>query len=123
MDRDKRWDRVALAYAALVDGQGERAADAVAAVDAGYAPRRDRRIHQAHALSATIAACKDGDGVLMANFRADRVRQLLAALLDPRFAGFRAHAQPSSSRPQLGMTEYSTALAPFHGRPVPAGTS
>src|SRR4029453_10991129 len=36
MDRDKRWDRVALAYAALVDGQGQRASDALAAIDAGY---------------------------------------------------------------------------------------
>jgi 2,3-bisphosphoglycerate-independent phosphoglycerate mutase len=55
---------------------------------------------------------KDGDGILMANFRADRVRQLLAALLDPGFAGF-PRPRTIKFAVAAGMTEYSTALKPF----------
>ena len=36
MDRDQRWDRVEKAYAAMVDGEGEKAADAVSAVELPY---------------------------------------------------------------------------------------
>jgi 2,3-bisphosphoglycerate-independent phosphoglycerate mutase len=52
---------------------------------------------------------KDGDGVLCFNFRADRVREILAALLDPSFTGF---ARPRTPRfaAALGMTEYSRDL-------------
>jgi 2,3-bisphosphoglycerate-independent phosphoglycerate mutase len=52
---------------------------------------------------------KDGDGVLCFNFRADRVREILAALLDPGFTGF---ARPRTPRfaAALGMTEYSRDL-------------
>ena len=111
MDRDKRWDRVALAYAAQVDGQGERAADALAAIDAGY-----RRGETDEFVKPTVVdgyqGMKDGDGILMANFRADRVRQLLAALLDPGFAGF-PRPRTIKFAAAAGMTEYSTALKPF----------
>ena len=41
---------------------------------------------------------QDGDGVLCFNFRADRVREILAALLDPDFSGFPASSARSSSR-------------------------
>jgi 2,3-bisphosphoglycerate-independent phosphoglycerate mutase len=108
MDRDKRWDRVALAYAALVDGQGEQAADPLSAIDAGYG-RDETDEFIKPTVVGDYRGMQGGDGVLMANFRADRVRQLLTALLDPGFAGF--------PRPRMvkfaaaaGMTEYSTAL-------------
>jgi 2,3-bisphosphoglycerate-independent phosphoglycerate mutase len=52
---------------------------------------------------------KDGDGILMANVRADRVRQLLAALLDPGFTGF-PRLRTVKLAAAAGMTEYSTAL-------------
>jgi len=48
----------------------------------------------------------------MANFRADRVRQLLTALLDPAFTGF-PRSRTLKFAAALGMTEYSTALKPF----------
>jgi 2,3-bisphosphoglycerate-independent phosphoglycerate mutase len=55
---------------------------------------------------------KDGDGILCFNFRADRVREILAALLDPEFDGFpRKHLQKFAAA--AGMTRYSDALAPF----------
>jgi 2,3-bisphosphoglycerate-independent phosphoglycerate mutase len=111
MDRDKRWDRVALAYAALVDGQGERAADAVAAIDAGYG-RAETDEFIKPTVVASYGGMQDGDGILMANFRADRVRQLLAALLDPGFTGF-PRPRTVKFAAAAGMTEYSTALNPF----------
>jgi len=111
MDRDKRWERVALAYAALVDGQGERAPDGLAAIDAGYG-RGETDEFIKPTVVGDYRGMKDGDGVLMANFRADRVRQLLAALLDPAFTGF-PRARTVRFAAALGMTEYSTALNPF----------
>jgi 2,3-bisphosphoglycerate-independent phosphoglycerate mutase len=111
MDRDKRWDRVALAYDALVDGKGEQAADALAAIDAGYA-RGETDEFIKPTVIAGYRGMADGDGLLMANFRADRVRQILTALLDPAFDAF--------PRPRLvtfaaaaGLTEYSVALNSF----------
>jgi 2,3-bisphosphoglycerate-independent phosphoglycerate mutase len=55
---------------------------------------------------------RDGDGVLMANFRADRAREILTALLDPAFAGF-TRARIVRFAAALGLTEYSTELNRF----------
>src|SRR5262249_36393915 len=118
MDRDKRWERVALAYAALVDGQGERAPDGLAAIDAGYG-RGETDEFIKPTVVGDYRGMKDGDGVLMANFRADRVRQLLAALLDPAFTGF-SRARTVRFAAALVMTEYSTALNPFIAALFPA---
>ncbi|HEY7687427.1 MAG TPA: 2,3-bisphosphoglycerate-independent phosphoglycerate mutase, partial [Dongiaceae bacterium] len=111
MDRDKRWERVALAYDAVVDGKGETAAAATAAIDAAYGRGETDEFVKPTAL-AGYRGMKDGDGVLMANFRADRARQILTALLDPAFDGF---ARPRTVRfaAALGMSEYSTALNAF----------
>jgi Phosphoglyceromutase len=51
---------------------------------------------------------RDGDGLLMANFRADRVRQLMTALLDPDFTGFERKQAPRFAA-ALGMSEYSAS--------------
>jgi len=60
------------------------------------------------------AGMRDGDAILCFNFRADRVRELLAALLDPAFDGFpRKHVTKFAAA--AGMTRYSDALAPFLG--------
>ena len=87
MDRDKRWDRVAKAYRMLTEGEGERADDPVEAVEAAYA----RGETDEFVLPTAIGdwrGMQDGDGVLFANFRADRIREIAAALLDPDFSGF-----------------------------------
>src|SRR5262245_50901918 len=111
MDRDKRWDRIALAYAALVDGQGGSAPDALAAIDAGYARDETDEFIRPTVVGG-YRGMKDGDGILMANFRADRVRQLLTALLDPAFTSF-PRSRTVRFAAAAGMTEYSTALKPF----------
>jgi 2,3-bisphosphoglycerate-independent phosphoglycerate mutase len=111
MDRDRRWERVARAYAALVDGQGERAPSARAAIAAAYA-RGESDEFVAPTAIGDYRGLADGDGVFMVNFRADRARQILAALLDPGFAGFRRARRPRVAA-ALGMVEYAEALNPF----------
>jgi 2,3-bisphosphoglycerate-independent phosphoglycerate mutase len=111
MDRDKRWDRVEKAYATLTTGAGETAADPIAAVDAAY--KRDET--DEFVLPTAIAGykgMKDGDGLLFANFRADRIREIAGALLDPKFFGFkRKHTVKFSAA--LGLVEYSEELNSF----------
>ncbi len=111
MDRDQRWDRVERAYGMLVDGDGAPADDAVEAVRASYAAGvTDEFV--APAVVAGYAGMADGDGILAANFRSDRIRQILAALLDPGFDGF-ARARTISFAGALGMVAYSSALNPM----------
>jgi 2,3-bisphosphoglycerate-independent phosphoglycerate mutase len=112
MDRDKRWDRLARAYDNLVEGAGERAANADAAVAAAYARGETDEFVSPTAIG-TYDGMSDGDGVLMANFRADRVRQIWAALLDPAFAGFARSRRPHFAA-ALSMSEYSVELSGFH---------
>jgi 2,3-bisphosphoglycerate-independent phosphoglycerate mutase len=111
MDRDKRWDRVALAYDAMVDGRGEAAPTPREAVDKGYAAGLDDEFVKPTVI-ADYTGMKDGDGVLMFNYRSDRAREILTALLDPLFDGF-ARRRLVSFAAALGMVEYSAALNPF----------
>jgi 2,3-bisphosphoglycerate-independent phosphoglycerate mutase len=111
MDRDKRWDRVALAYAAMVDARGERAADALAAVEQSYG----KNVTDEFVLPTVIGAyagIKDGDGIVMTNFRADRAREILLALLDPAFDAF-PRTRLVKLAGALGMVEYSEQLNRF----------
>jgi 2,3-bisphosphoglycerate-independent phosphoglycerate mutase len=111
MDRDKRWERVERAYIALVDGIGETAPDGPAAIGRSYAlDTMDEFVLPT--VVGDYGGMGDGDGVLMANFRADRAREILTALLDPGFDGF---VRPRSVEfaACLGMAEYSVALNRF----------
>jgi 2,3-bisphosphoglycerate-independent phosphoglycerate mutase len=111
MDRDNRWDRVAAAYAAIVEAKGEKAPDARAAVEQAYAADTNDEFVEPTVIGA-YAGMQDGDGVVMINFRADRAREILTSLLDPGFERF-----PRSRRVKfpvaLGMVEYSSALKPL----------
>ena len=111
MDRDKRWDRVEKAHRALTAGAGEKSADPIAAVDAGYG----RGETDEFVLPTAIAGYKgmaDGDGLLLANFRADRIREIAGALLDPGFSGFERQRRVKFSA-ALGLVEYSEELNRF----------
>jgi 2,3-bisphosphoglycerate-independent phosphoglycerate mutase len=111
MDRDKRWDRVERAYRALVAAEGERAADAPAAVGQAYSSGQSDEFVLPTVIG-DYAGMRDGDGLLIGNFRADRVREIGAALLEPDFAGF---PRPRVVRfaAAAGLTEYSTGLNRF----------
>jgi 2,3-bisphosphoglycerate-independent phosphoglycerate mutase len=113
MDRDKRWDRVSKAYATMVSAEGPRFADPLAAIKASYAQEKHDEFIPPSVIG-DYQGMRNGDGILCFNFRADRVREILAAFLDPAFDGF--------ERPKIvkftaaaGMTRYSDALAPFLG--------
>jgi 2,3-bisphosphoglycerate-independent phosphoglycerate mutase len=111
MDRDKRWDRVEKAWRALVLAEGERAPGALEAVRAGYA-RGETDEFVLPTIVEGYAGMKDGDGLLVANFRADRVREIGAALLDPGFDAFDRARQVRWSA-AAGMTQYSADLNRF----------
>jgi 2,3-bisphosphoglycerate-independent phosphoglycerate mutase len=118
MDRDKRWDRVVLAYDALVSAKGQAAADSQTAIDQSYAKGKTDEF-VAPTVVGDYAGMADGDGLLMANFRADRAREILDALVDPAFAGFeRIRTVPFSAR--IGLTEYSGHLEKFMTTLFPA---
>ena len=87
MDRDKRWDRVQKCHDALIDADGRRFDDAFAALDASYAENITDEFVVPCVLG-DYAGAGDGDTLLFANFRADRAREISAALLDPGFDGF-----------------------------------
>jgi 2,3-bisphosphoglycerate-independent phosphoglycerate mutase len=111
MDRDKRWERVQKAYDVLVEGAGPRFATADAVVADAYA----HDLSDEFILPAAVgdyAGMRDGDGLLCFNFRADRARQILTALLDPDFNGF-ARGRVIRFAAAVGMTEYSDALNRF----------
>jgi len=108
MDRDKRWDRVEIAYAALANGNGDRATDAQSAIAAAYANDETDEFVTPRLIDG-YDGMHDGDGILMANFRADRARELLTALLDPGFADF-ARNEAIEFSGAVGMVEYSSEL-------------
>ena len=109
MDRDQRWDRVERAYDALVAAQGRMAQDwQDALAQADSAGESDEFV--VPTVLAGHDGMRDGDGVLMANFRADRAREILSALLDPGFGGF-ARRRVVRFAAALGMCEYSSELA------------
>ena len=109
MDRDNRWERVESAYRCLVDAEGERAPTPVAAVDRAYATVGDE--FAPPTVIGAYAGMKDGDGVLVANFRADRVRQILRAFVLPGFTNFR-RPRVVTFAAKLGLTAYAEDLNP-----------
>jgi 2,3-bisphosphoglycerate-independent phosphoglycerate mutase len=108
MDRDKRWERVEKAYDLLVSGTGAKADDPVAAIKASYAGKVTDEFVLPVALG-DYAGMKDGDGILFANFRADRAREILQALLEPDFKGFNRKKTVKFAA-AAGMVEYSDQL-------------
>ncbi len=110
MDRDKRWDRTRRAYRAVVGGASEIVAkDAVAAVAQAYARGEGDEFIQPTVLDAVGGKgplVRDGDEVVFWNFRADRARQLCAALVDPTFAGFDRGPLFAKDVRLVSLTEY-----------------
>jgi 2,3-bisphosphoglycerate-independent phosphoglycerate mutase len=117
MDRDNRWDRVEKAYRLIVQGVGEGVENPDQGVKAAYA-RGETDEFVRPTVVAGYPGMQDGDGVLIANFRADRVREIAAALLDPDFSAF-AREKRVAFAAALGLVEYSTELNRFLGTLFP----
>ena len=111
MDRDQRWERVRQAYDLIITGHGTHFDTAAAAIQASYAEKITDEFVKA-ARIGSYAGMENDDAVLCCNFRADRVREILTALLNPAFDGFARDKTPHISI-AIGMTAYSDALAPF----------
>ncbi|MGJ5617977.1 2,3-bisphosphoglycerate-independent phosphoglycerate mutase [Sulfitobacter sp. MF3-043] len=107
MDRDNRWDRIAKAYEAIAQAQGHLEKSAKAAVNAAYARDENDEFILPTVLEG-YGGVKDGDGLFCLNFRADRAREIMAALGDPKFDAFDTGKRPKFAA-LMGMAAYSDA--------------
>jgi len=105
MDRDNRWDRVEKAYRCVAEGEGEKAENALEAINAAYANAITDEFVEPTVIG-DYDGMQNGDGLLMANFRADRAREILSALADPDFDMFDRPRQIEFAD-RVGMVEYS----------------
>lgn len=84
MDRDKRWERVKLAYDAMVNGVGAKATDAIAAIEQSYAANQTDEFIKPTVIinegQEPLATIKDGDSLICFNFRTDRCREISEVL-------------------------------------------
>ena len=87
MDRDQRWERVQLAYNAMVCGSGTEVGCAHEAVEHSYADETTDEFVIPSVVEG-YTGMQDGDAILFFNFRPDRARQLVRAVVDPDFSGF-----------------------------------
>lgn len=112
MDRDRRWDRTARAYQTLVLGRAAPATETAAsprqAIEQAYQAGQGDEFVPPTAVG-NFTGMADGDGLLMTNFRADRVRQLLRALLEADFDGF-PRDRTVDFAAALGMVSYAEDL-------------
>lgn len=106
MDRDKRWERVKLAYDALVNGVGGSATNAVAAIEENYAAGVTDEFIKPVVLTANgapVAQIKEEDVVICFNFRTDRCREITQVLTQTDFP---EHGMKKLSLHYTTMTEY-----------------
>ena len=108
MDRDSNWDRVKVAYEAIILANGDSEANALMAISKAY----ENNITDEFLKPTVIgdyAGARDGDGLLMANFRAARVRQILNSFVEQDFHEF-YRPRICQFASCLGMVEYSSDL-------------
>ena len=110
MDRDKRWERLAKAYATVVQGEGERAVSATAGIQDSYAAGVTDEFVIPFAIEGVDGRIQSGDGVIFANFRPDRAREITRAIIDEDFPYFE---RPASARPVhfACMAQYDATIA------------
>ncbi len=115
MDRDKRWERVKLAYDALVNGVGEKATDALAAVENSYAKTiTDEFIKPTVIIDEgqqPLATIHDGDVAICFNFRTDRCREITQVLTQMNLPDLNMHAL---SLHYTTMTDYDQTYKNVH---------
>lgn len=113
MDRDRNWGRVEGAFRAISEAKGRQTTDFPGALETAYGDGTGDEFVLPH-VAKGYGGVRDGDGLLMANFRADRVRELLTALVDPSFDDF-DRGRPCAFAARVGLTKYSDALNEFMG--------
>ena len=115
MDRDKRWERVKIAYDCLVDGVGEKATDMVAAVEKSYEEGvTDEFIKPIVAVDGegnAIGTIKPNDMVIFFNYRNDRAREITVALTQQDMPEAGMHTMPLY---YCCMTPYDASFEGLH---------
>jgi len=115
MDRDKRWERIKLAYDALVKGEGEKATDALQAIENSYKNNiTDEFIKPCvirNEMQQPIATIKDDDVVICFNFRTDRCREITQVLTQTDIPEF---GMKKLSLDYTTMTEYDHSFKNVH---------
>ena len=110
MDRDKRWDRVKLAYDAVANADSPlHAVSALEALDLAYA-RGENDEFVKPTVVGEGARVADGDAIVFMNFRADRARELSHAFVDADFSGF-ARGRTIRLSAFVSLTDYEKGLA------------
>jgi 2,3-bisphosphoglycerate-independent phosphoglycerate mutase len=113
MDRDKRWQRTELWYRAMVRGEGGRATDPVQAIHDAYERGESDEFIKPIVIERDgrpVAPVRDGDGLFFFNFRADRMRQIVRAFTEERFAGFDVSDRPRVSVATMTMYDETFTL-------------
>ena len=106
MDRDKRWERVQMAYDAMVYGEGVQNADPVDAVAKSYANGvTDEFVEPV--VCDKEGTIGDNDSVIFFNYRPDRAREITRAIVDPDFDGFQREFFPTT---YVCNTEYDASM-------------
>ena len=111
MDRDNRWDRVELAYNAMVKGEGVEGVSGPDAIQASYdADKTDEFVLPTVMMKdgAPVATIKDGDSVIFFNFRPDRAREITRVFCDDEFTGFNRGERVKTT--YVCFTEYDVTI-------------
>ena len=106
MDRDKRWERVQMAYDAMVYGEGNHNADPVDAVARSYANNVTDEFMEP-VVCDSDGTISDNDSVIFFNYRPDRAREITRAIVDPDFDGFQREYFPTT---YVCNTEYDASM-------------
>lgn len=111
MDRDNRWERVEQAYAALTKGEGVKASDPVAAMQASYDDDKTDEFVLPTVIEQDgkpVATVKDNDSVIFFNFRPDRAREMTRVFCCDDFNGF--DRGPRKQVTYICFTEYDVTI-------------
>lgn len=115
MDRDNRWERVKLAYDAMVNGVGPKATNAVEAIEKAYAENITDEFLKPTVIvddkGQPTATLRDGDAAICFNFRTDRCREITKALTQMDFPEQHMHTLQLH---YTTMTEYDATFRNVH---------
>ena len=115
MDRDKRWERVQLAYEAMVTGKGNTATSAKEAIEKSYTEDKiDEFVVPTVMVDENgqpVGLIKENDSIVFGNFRPDRAREITRALVDNDFVGFE---RPNMNTFFVCLTTYDVTIKNVH---------
>ncbi len=112
MDRDKRWERVKVAYDLLVNGEGKQATDLVKAIDESYAEEVTDEFIKPINNANVDGTIKDGDAVIFFNYRNDRAKELTTVLTQHDMPEAGMHTIPGLQ--YYCMTPYDASFTGVH---------